>query len=100
VSITLSSVEPGHWYSSQIKLAGGAPDAAHVVTPSVLLKWTEASEDALKKTMDTFVSTYNLDPTAFRQFVNSRNTLTRRGQQMLDRAGTARSSVAYEHLER
>ena len=100
LSITLSSVEPGHWYSSQIKLAGGAPDAPNVVTPSILLKWTEASEEALKKTMDTFVSTYNLNLTAFRQFVNSRNTLTRRGQQMLDRVGTARSSVTYDHLER
>lgn len=100
LSITLSSVEPGHWYSGQIKLTGGAPDAPSVVTPSVLLKWTEASEDALKKTMDTFVNTYNLDPNAFRQFVSTRNTLTRRGQQMLDRAGTARTSVTYDHLER
>ncbi|AUZ46687.1 SET domain-containing protein [Pseudomonas orientalis] len=99
LSITLSSVEPGHWYSSPIKLSGGAPDAPSVVTPSVLLKWTEASEDALKKTMDNFVSTYNLDPSAFRQFVNSRNTLTPRGQKMLDRAGTARTSVTYEHME-
>ena len=98
-SITLSSVEPGHWYSGPIKLTGGAPDAPSVVTPSVLLKWTEASEDALKKTMDKFVSTYNLDPSAFRQFVNSRNTLTPRGLKMLDRAGTARTSVTYEHME-
>lgn len=100
LSITLSSVEPGHWYSDPIKLAGGAPDTPSVVTPSVLLKWTEDSEYALKKTMDNFVSTYNLDPNAFRQFVSTRNTLTSRGQQMLDRAATARSSVTYAHLER
>ncbi|MBY8972686.1 SET domain-containing protein [Pseudomonas sp. P867] len=99
LSITLSSVEPGHWYSSQIKVTGGAPDVTNVVTPSILQKWTESSEHALKKTLDTFIKTYNLDPTAFRQFVKSRDTLTPRGQQMLDRAGTARTAITHDHLE-
>lgn len=99
LSITLSSVEPGHWYSSQIKVTGGAPDVTNVVTPSILLKWSESSESALKKTMDAFTSTYNLDPSAFRQFVKSRDTLTPRGQQMLDRVGTARTAITHDHLE-
>ena len=99
LSITLSSVEPGHWYSSPIKVTGGAPDATNMVTASILLKWSESSEKTLKKTMDTFTSTYNLDPHAFRQFVKSRDTLTPRGQQMLDRAGTARTAVTHDHLE-
>lgn len=99
LSITLSSVEPGHWYSSLIKVTGGAPEKPDFVTPSVLLNWTQASENALKKTMDDFVRTYNLDPNAFRQFVHTGDNLTSRGLTMLDRAGTARTEVTFDHLE-
>ena len=99
LSITLSSVEPGHWYSSLIKVTGGAPEKPDFVTPSVLLNWTQASENALKKTMDDFVRTYNLDPNAFRQFVHTGDNLASRGLTMLDRAGTARTEVTFDHLE-
>ncbi|MGR3889348.1 SET domain-containing protein-lysine N-methyltransferase [Pseudomonas sp. 1152_12] len=99
LSITLSSVKPGHWYSREITLLAGAPGTPNVVTPSILLKWSEASEDALNKTIADFVKKYNLDPAAFRQFVHTNSHLTPRGQQMLDRAGTARAAINFDHLE-
>lgn len=98
LSINLSSVKPGHWYSSQIKILGGGLDKLNAVTPSVLLKWTEASESALNKTMADFARTHNLDPDAFRQFVHTSKNLTNRGTLMLDRAGVARTAITNDHL--
>lgn len=98
LSINLSSVKPGHWYSREIRVRGGAPDDPNVTTPLHLQKWSRFSEHVLEVTLEAFAKKHRLDPAAFRQFVHTEGQLKPLGQQILDRADTARTVVTYEHL--
>ncbi|MBI6909269.1 SET domain-containing protein-lysine N-methyltransferase [Pseudomonas palleroniana] len=100
LGIRLSSVQPGHWFSSPTRLAGGAPDGLNVLTPPTLQKWSAFSEMALKLAADAFIKKHNLDPAAFHQFVHTRGELRGRGQEMLDQANRARVPVALKNLQR
>jgi hypothetical protein len=98
LSINLSSVKPGHWYTKEIRVRGGAPDDPNVITPLHLQKWSRFSEHVLEVTLEAFAKKNRLDPAAFRQFVHTEGQLKPLGQQLLDRADTARTVVTYEHL--
>lgn len=98
LSINLSSVQPGHWYSREIRVRGGAPDDPNVITPLHLQQWSQFSEHVLEVTLEAFAKKHRLDPAAFRQFVHTQGQLKPLGQQVLDRADTARTVVTYEHL--
>ncbi|WP_419795025.1 SET domain-containing protein [Pseudomonas palleroniana] len=100
LGIRLSSVQPGHWFSSSTRLAGGAPDGLNVLTPPTLQKWSAFSEMALKLAADAFIKKHKLDPAAFHQFVHTRGELRGRGQEMLDQANRARVPVALKNLQR
>lgn len=93
----LTSVERGRWYS--IGLKGGAPEQTDAITPPLLRAWTETAETALAKATQEFSRKHNLDPRAINQFVYTRPMLTPRGNQMLDREGTARADITYKHLD-
>lgn len=98
LSINLSSVKPGHWYTREIRVRGGAPDDPTVTTPLHLQKWSQFSEHVLEVTLEAFAKKHRLDPAAFRQFVHTEGQLKPLGQQVLDRADTARMVITYEHL--
>lgn len=98
LSITLSSVQPGHWYTKEIRVRGGAPDDPNVTTPLHLQKWSQFSEQMLEISLEAFAKKHQLDPAAFRQFVHTKGHLKPLGQELLDRAGTARTDITYAHL--
>ncbi|MFG6203198.1 SET domain-containing protein [Pseudomonas retamae] len=98
VSINLSSVQPGHWYTREIRVKGGAPDDPNVTTPLHLQKWSRFSEQMLDITLKAFAKKHGLDPAAFRQFVHTQSPLKPLGQAILDRVDTARTIITYEHL--
>lgn len=99
LSVSLSSVEAGHWYSRQIRLTGGAPDTPNVVTAGHLLKWSSLKEATLHNAVAQFAAQHKLDPNALRQFVQTQAPLNTRGQVLVDRARTARTAVTFQHLE-
>lgn len=98
LSINLSSVQPGHWYTQEIRVSGGAPDDPNVTTPLHLQKWSQFSEQMLEITLKAFSKKYRLDPVAFRQFVHTQGQMKPLGQAILDRADTARTVITYDHL--
>lgn len=99
LSINLSSVKPGHWYTKEIRVRGGAPDDPNVVTALHLEEWSRFSEQMLGIAIKAFAKKHRLDPTAFQQFVHPQGQLKPLGQQVLDRAGTARTVVTFENLQ-
>ncbi|HWH86242.1 MAG TPA: SET domain-containing protein-lysine N-methyltransferase [Pseudomonas sp.] len=99
LSINLSSVKPGHWYTNEIRMKGGAPHDPNVVTPLHLTQWSQFSELMLDISIKAFAKKHALDPAAFRQFVHTQGQLKPLGQQMLDRADTARTAINNENLQ-
>ncbi|MED7666157.1 SET domain-containing protein [Pseudomonas moraviensis subsp. stanleyae] len=99
LSINLSSVKPGHWYTNEIRMKGGAPGDPAEVTPLILTQWSQVSERALGRALKAFAKKHRLDPIALQQFVHTRGQFTPLGQQVLDQAETARTAVTYENLQ-
>lgn len=99
LSINLSSVRPGHWYSHPIGMKGGAPEHSNKVTRLILTQWSEFSEQALGRAIKDFAKKHRLDPETFRQFVHTQGQLTPLGQQVLDQAEIARVAVTFENLQ-
>ncbi|MCL9800499.1 SET domain-containing protein-lysine N-methyltransferase [Pseudomonas sp. AKS31] len=99
LSINLSSVRPGHWYTREIRVSGGAPDQPNAVTPLHLQKWSQFSEVMLDLAIKAFAKNHGLDRAAFQQFVHTQGQLKPLGQQMLDQANTARTAIAFDHLQ-
>lgn len=99
LSINLSSVKPGHWYTKEIRVAGGAPDQPNAVTALHLEKWSQFSEVMLDIAIKAFAKKHGLDRAAFQQFVHTQGQLKPLGQQLLDQAGTARTAISFDNLE-
>ncbi|MDF2642352.1 MAG: hypothetical protein K0R45_1624 [Pseudomonas sp.] len=97
--INLSSVQPGRWYTNEIRVRGGAPEDTSVITPLHLQKWSHFSEEMTGIAIKAFAKKHRLDLAAFQQFVHTRGQLTPLGQQVLDRADTARTVVTFENLQ-
>ena len=100
LSINLSSVRPGHWYTNEIRMRGGAPDGPGEVTPLILKQWSQFSELALGKAIEDFAKQHRLNRADLQQYVHAQGQLTPLGQQVLDRADTARTAVTFENLDR
>lgn len=99
LSINLSSVRPGHWYTNEIRIKGGAPGDPDEVTPLILTQWSQVSEQALGRALRDFAKKHRLDPLNLQQFVHTRGQFTPLGQQVLDQAQTARTAVTFENLQ-
>ena len=99
LSINLSSVKPGHWYTKEIRITGGAPDQPNAITPLHLQKWSQFSEMMLGIAIKAFAKKHGLDEAAFQQFVHTQGQLKPLGQRVLDQAGTARTAITFDNLQ-